>query len=330
MLCNAGVDRVDVTGETVNAGESALKMVERVRSRPWGIAVAALVGDEVEFAFDPGVDDVDDNSLFQIGSVTKTMTGVLFADAVERAEVSPETTVGHLLEFEGGAAEVTLESLATQHSGLPRLPPNLDVATVDRSDPYAAYELADLMSALRTIDVGPQKYEYSNFGFMTLGACLAAATRTPMHELLAVRLFSPLRMASAGCPPKEANRLPGYSGAEETPWWTTNLPGAGGVGASIRDMALYLKAHISPPAGPLGAAIAAAATVQAADGVAMGYGWVHQGGGWWHNGATGGFKSFVAFHQPTATAVALLANGDAADSLDAVGFRTLTEMISSL
>lgn len=304
-------------------------MVERVRSRPWGIAVAALVGDEVEVAFDRGVDHLDDSSLFQVGSVTKTMTGVLFAEAIERGEVTAESTVGTLLQFDGGASEVTLESLATQRSGLPRLPPNLDVAKVDRADPYAAYELADLVEALKAVEVAPTKYGYSNFGFMTLGACLAAATGQSMPDLLAERLFSPLRMVSAGCPPEETNRLPGYSGPEETPWWSTNLPGAGGVGASIRDIALYLRAHISPPGGRLGTAIGTAATVHASDGTPMGYGWVHQGGGWWHNGATGGFKSFVAFHRPTTTAVALLANGDQADSIDAVGFRTLTEMISS-
>lgn len=312
----------------MDAGESALKMVERVRSRPWGLAVAALAGDAVEIAYDRGDDDLDDSSLFQVGSVTKTMTGVLFADAVLRGELSAQTTVGALLGFAGGASEVTLESLATQGSGLPRLPPNLDVARVDRSDPYAAYDLSDLVQALREVEVGPATYEYSNFGFMTLGACLASATGHPMPDLLEERLFLPLGMTTAGCPPPETSRLPGYSGAERTPWWSTKLPGAGGVGASIRDLARYLRGHVSPPEGRLGAAIEIASTIHGGE-PARGYGWVHQGGGWWHDGATGGFQSFVAFHRPTATGVALLANSNHANSLDAVGFRTLTEMIAS-
>jgi CubicO group peptidase (beta-lactamase class C family) len=313
----------------METGERARTMVERVRSRPWGLAVAALAGGTVELAFEPGADAVDERSSFQIGSVTKTMTGVLFADAVQRGEVGEGTTVGSLLGFDGGAADVTLAALATQRSGLPRLPPNLDPAAVDPADPYARYALADLVEGLRAVDVGPPQHEYSNFGFMTLGACLAAAAGRSMGGLLAKRLFAPLGMTTAGCPPPEDGRLPGYAGADPTPWWTTALPGAGGVGASIADVAAYLAAHLEPPAGALGDAIRTATTVHAAGVPPMGYGWIHQGGGWWHNGGTGGFRSFVAFHAPSATGVALLANSGGADGLDAVGFLTLTEMIAA-
>jgi CubicO group peptidase (beta-lactamase class C family) len=312
----------------VELDEYAQTMVARVRSRPWGMAVAALAGGATHFAFDPGDDPIDERSLFQLGSVTKTMTGVLLADAVQRGEVTTATTVGALLGFEGGAASVTLGALATQHSGLPRLPPNLDVQGVDPADPYAGYTRSDLVEGLRATEVGPPLHGYSNFGFMTLGACLTAASGRPMGDLLHERLFTPLGMTGAGCPPPEAGRLPGYDGPVPTPWWTTHLPGSGGVGASIADVAVYLAAHLAPPDAPLGDAIRTASTIQHEGETAMGFGWVHQGGGWWHNGGTGGFRSFVAFHPPSSTAVALLANSGSAEMLDAVGFRTLTEMIA--
>lgn len=60
-----------------------------------------------------------------------------------------------------------------------------------------------------------------------------------------------------------------------------------------------------------------------------GLGWGYQGGGPWHNGGTGGDRSFVAFHRPTETAVALLANSGDAEIVDKAGFAVLTEMVRS-
>lgn len=60
---------------------------------------------------------------FEIGSVTKALTGLLLADAVDRGEVSLDTQVGEVIEElrSAPAAEVTLRELCTHTSGLPRL-----------------------------------------------------------------------------------------------------------------------------------------------------------------------------------------------------------------
>lgn len=311
----------------MDAGAGASLLVQRARARPWGLATAALVGDLTEVRLDEGDDALDEASLFQIGSVTKTMTGVLLADAILRQETTAAATLGEVLGLEGGAAGVTLGQLATQRSGLPRLPPNLDPSSVDQSDPYAAYTEDGLRQALAEVELGPGEHLYSNFGFMTLGLALAAVTGSPLAQLFRERIFEPLGMTSAGCPPAEQGRVTGYSGPAPTPWWTTQLPGAGGVGASIGDLCLYLRAHVDPPAGALGEAIELATTIHAQAPGPMGYGWAHQGGGCWHNGGTGGFRSFVAFHRPSRTAVALLANSAQAEMIDGVGFATLTEII---
>src|SRR5690554_5496180 len=59
----------------------------------------------------------------EIGSVSKGLTGLLYRDAVERGEVTPETTLGDALDRpEGSYASVTLGALATHTSGMPPLP----------------------------------------------------------------------------------------------------------------------------------------------------------------------------------------------------------------
>ena len=58
----------------------------------------------------------------EIGSVSKPLTGQLYVDAVARGEVTPDTRLAEVLPLAGSAAGgVTLGSLATHTSGLPRL-----------------------------------------------------------------------------------------------------------------------------------------------------------------------------------------------------------------
>jgi D-alanyl-D-alanine-carboxypeptidase/D-alanyl-D-alanine-endopeptidase len=314
----------------MEAAEAVGLLIERVRSRPWGLAVSAMVGNEADCGVEPGDDPLSDASSFQIGSLTKTLTGVLLGCSVVRGEATLDTTVGDLFDQAGTAKEVTLGALATHRSGLPRLPPNLNLETVDHHDPYASYTEEDLIAALAMIESPVAgRFEYSNFGFMLLGLLLGRITGTPYARLVRERVFEPLAMSSAGCPPPDGQRLPGYAGADRVKWWTTRLPGAGGVGMSIRDLTTYLQAHLDPEGHPLAQPMLMATTIHARLASPAGLGWTHQDGRWWHNGATSGFRSFAAFHRPTRTAVALMANSGTVDSLDGVGFRTLNQLIVS-
>ena len=64
----------------------------------------------------------DEHRPFETGSNGKTMTGMLLGDAVERGEISLEDRLDRWVpELAGAAAgELTLESLASHRSGLPR------------------------------------------------------------------------------------------------------------------------------------------------------------------------------------------------------------------
>lgn len=317
---------------TLTASDAAASAVNRLRSQPWGLAVAVLAGDETELLLDFGEEKFDEDSYFQIGSVTKTMTGLLVADAVVRGEISLDASVGSILaDSAGNCAKVTLLDLVTQHSGLPRLPPNLRVENFDRKDPYASYTEANLIGALRLVDEPTRSYGYSNFGFMLLGLLLARVTDSTYAELVKARVFDTIGMTNAVCgTPPEQERLPGYDGSSRTPWWTTQLPGAGtgDIAMGIKDLSQYVVAHLAPP-DSMARAIDLSLHEHAEGPPVMGLGWLHEGGGHWHNGGTGGFHSFVALHGPTRTGIALLANSHDAEALDKVGFSVLTELVRS-
>ncbi|MFN2609899.1 MAG: serine hydrolase domain-containing protein, partial [Actinomycetota bacterium] len=215
---------------SVKASVAAESAVDRIRSRPWGLAVAVVAGDETSILLDQGDDKFDEDTYFQIGSVTKTMTGLLLADLVVRGEVSLDATVGSVLGAETGVCgPITLLELATQNSGLPRLPPNLRHEDIDEANPYSSYSEAKLIEALGRVDQLKPGYAYSNFGFMLLGLLISRISGSSYAELAKQRIFDPLGMKAVCGIPRDEERLPGYEGSSQMPCWTTQLPGAGGI-----------------------------------------------------------------------------------------------------
>ena len=64
----------------------------------------------------------DETAVYEIGSITKTFTSALLADAISRGEVTADTRLGDLLPVRGApVADVTLAELASHRSGLPRV-----------------------------------------------------------------------------------------------------------------------------------------------------------------------------------------------------------------
>ena len=86
---------------------------------------------------------IEEHSVFEIGSITKVFTATLLArdGAARRAGARPtrlETSCQPACRCRRAAGgKITLADLATQTSGLPRLPANLEPA--DEADPYVDY-----------------------------------------------------------------------------------------------------------------------------------------------------------------------------------------------
>jgi CubicO group peptidase (beta-lactamase class C family) len=229
------------------AGDAELAALAREAlgpDRP-ALAVAAVTRDDTRTAVFGATPD----TRFEIGSITKGLTGLLFADMIARGEVAPTTTVGELLPVHGPLAGVTLEQLATHRSGLPRVPggPAQLVrgwwGALTAADPYprTTAQILDAAadSALDT---------YSNLGFAVLGAALAAAADRPYPQLVTERALVPLGMVGATVPtaPDELgpqDLLGETSGGRRAcPWAGAGMAPAGGVRADVADMARLARA----------------------------------------------------------------------------------------
>ena len=84
---------------------------------------------------------VKSDSVFEIGSISKTFTALILAQMVEQNLVRLDEPVRELLPPKIVAkpvgTEITLLDLSDQHSGLPRMPDNF--ARADPNNPYADY-----------------------------------------------------------------------------------------------------------------------------------------------------------------------------------------------
>ena len=281
------------------------------------------------------------SSLLQIGSVTKTFTALALAVAVDRGELSLDTPVSDVvpgLPTSGSGAAVTVGQLASHTSGLPRLPPGLRrAAMADRGDPYRSFgepQLAAALPATRLRGDPGTRYRYSNYGAGLLGAALASAAGMPFDELIARRITGPLQLPDTVVelrPEQEERRVAGHSwrGRRVPDWHLGALAGAGALWSTAEDQLAFLRAHLHPDGTALAPALRLVQQPRFTVGkrLRIGLGWHLSPLGprgrmaVWHNGGTGGFRSFVAFLPESDVGVVVLANS--VRSVDGLGSRLL-------
>jgi CubicO group peptidase (beta-lactamase class C family) len=268
---------------------------------------------------------------FEIGSISKAVTGLLYSDAIERGEISADSTLGDLLALDDcPAASVTLASLSTHRSGLPGLPPSMQPVrrTIDLwrrgTNPYGE-TLEELLEQVREVEVGAPRPRYSNLGFQLLGHAIASAAATTYRELVRARIVEPLDLRDTYVPATPEEVRPGaVEGSDRTgrprqPWTGEALGPAGGIRSSITDMARLTGAIIDGSAPGLGALVPAA---RFAGRTQIGAGWIVIEGKNFeltlHNGGTGGFRSWIGIDRASGKGAVVLSA--TTPSVDRAGF----------
>jgi D-alanyl-D-alanine-carboxypeptidase/D-alanyl-D-alanine-endopeptidase len=310
----------------------------RVAAGTYQTLVFGIVdGDKSEVAAFGKLDDdkaPDGDTVYEIGSITKTFTATLLAQSVLAGRVTLDTPVAQLLpDFQipsRDGMEITLGELGTQHSALPRLPSNLQPK--DAGDPYADYDAAKLKAFLAGYQLPRDPgttYEYSNLGFGLLGYALAQSERTAYGALIDQRILKPLGMTSSGTVFSDAMRAhlaPGHNnrGSAAKNWNIDALAGAGAIHSTANDMLRYLKANMGVDRSPLAEAMKLAQQPRSdmTKTMRIGLAWMTTRKGIiWHNGETGGYRSFIGFTADGRHGVVVLSNTDA--DPDDLGFAAL-------
>ncbi len=203
---------------------------------------------------------ITQNHLFEIGSVTKPLIGLLFAKLHLSGELSLYTRIGDILADvrSDDIARITIREILTHTSGLPRLPINLNPS--NRLDPYADYTKSNLYEGLKGLSLGEKKYCYSNLGFSVLGEVLFAHRKQALESILTDEIFNPLGMNDSFLSLSDkrmGNLCEGHlSDLSILPPWNMGIfSAAGEVKSSIRDALRFARAYVYPEATPFPEAI---------------------------------------------------------------------------
>jgi len=284
----------------------------------------------------------DENSIFEIGSISKVFTSILLARLDEEKKIDLNDPIKNFLPYSvkvpsRNKQQITLFHLATHTSGLPRMPNNFAPANPD--NPYADYSVEQLYEFISNHqlqrDIGV-RYEYSNYGAGLLGHILALHTGMTYEALIEKEITAVLGMDNTGLilTPEMKERLArGHSGGIQVPNWDIpTLAGAGAIRSTCRDMVQFLKANMGLTKTPLFTAMKKTHEPRHEAGSSS----MHVGLGWhirsgdnstiiWHNGGTGGYRTFAGFVNEKQKGVIVLTNSNT--SADDIGFHILDPTI---
>lgn len=283
------------------------------------------------------------DTIFEIGSITKTFTGLLLAQAVVEGRTTLEAPVAPLVGLPagsplGGEAPVRLVHLANHTSGLPRLTNDMKKQPgYDAAQPYQHHDWRMISAFLGRVKLKglPGEHEdYSNLGFAVLGRALVIllgdgdiaetgeippeVRQSAYGRLVAERICRPLGLKDTALAVTDPTRFaPGHDeeGNPVPPWIMGDWAPAGGLRSSVRDLLTYLETHLRPLPGQEDVVRQVLTKTHTQGREAVGLGWQMTGlkdGRQlvWHNGGTQGSSSFCGFVASRKLGIVVLSNSD--------------------
>ncbi|WP_037569001.1 serine hydrolase [Phaeacidiphilus oryzae] len=284
---------------------------------------------------------VGEDSLFQIGSVTKIWTTTLLMQLVEEGRLDLDAPVADVLpelrlSDPQARKQVTVRHLLTHTSGI-----DGDVFTdTGRGDDCLERYVEQLASAAQNHPLGAT-FSYCNSGFVLAGRIVEKLTGTTWDAAVRERLCGPLGLRHTTTLPEEALRFRTAIGhdaggdGEPRPVPAWGLPRSSGpaglITASAADVLAFARVHLAGGLAADGGRVlsrrsAEAMTAKEVDlpdthtlGDSWGLGWIRFG---WdghrvigHDGSTIGQSAFLRLLPEEDLAVTLLCNGGSAQDL---------------
>ena len=279
----------------------------------------------------------DKHTIYEIGSISKTFTGVILAELAKKGKVKLDDPLQKYLP-DGVKAPtrngeyIRLFQLSNHTSSLPRMPDNFSPA--DPSNPYADYSEEQLYEFLKghelSRDIGSE-FEYSNYAVGLLGHVLANSQDMTYEELMVASIADPLGMKNTRIvftPEMKSNMAIGTNnGREVSNWDIPILAGAGAIRSDVVDMLKYVSANMGLTKTQLYPAMKMAHENTVGEDLpqVVGLGWTtHEADTSeiiWHNGGTGGYRAFAGFTSDGKTGVVVFTNSSL--GVDDIGFHAL-------
>ena len=205
----------------------------------------------------------NDQTLYEIASLTKTFTGTLLAKAILDNKVGLNDDIRKYLpdsypnlEFNG--QPITFRNLVTHTSGLPNMFPNRPGMFVNANWDELPFEINKLQAGFTRkqfleelhkakLDTVPgNKFSYSNAGANLIGYCLERMYEKPYEVLIRTYILKPLKMDHTYIGISKENRQfiakgLNANGIEMPARVEKELKAEGGIISTLDDMIKYMQ-----------------------------------------------------------------------------------------
>ncbi|WP_299291196.1 serine hydrolase [uncultured Mucilaginibacter sp.] len=275
----------------------------------------------------------DANTIFEIGSITKTFTATLLAYFVDQGKIKlTDPITKYLPDFAAENVllkEVSILMLSNHTSGLAPLPDNFETGNFNPINPYQNYTRNQLFAYLKTcklISKPGEVYAYSNMAVGLLGIILERISGQTYEAMVKTIICKPLNLESTkeyllSNQKEHFVKVYNTDGNETLTWDFDALQACGSLRSTANDLLKYANANMKVENNDLSKAFQLTHQITFNKNPKVGLGWhimnINGDEYLWHNGGTGGSRSFLAFNSVKKTAIVILSNS--AESVDPVG-----------
>lgn len=168
-------------------------------------AVLVTKGNEIVYKKGFGLANVEwditnqTDTKFRLASITKQFTAMLIVQLVAENKLSLEEPIStYMPDYpKKNGDQITLHHLLTHTSGMPSYTsmPNYRDLMVQ---PFKPMEIVQLFADLELEFTPGETFQYSNSGYVLLGAIIEEVTGKSYEEVLQERIFTPLKMDNSG------------------------------------------------------------------------------------------------------------------------------------
>jgi CubicO group peptidase (beta-lactamase class C family)/D-alanyl-D-alanine dipeptidase len=199
-------------------------------------------------------------TLYRVGSVSKSLTGLAVLQLVERGLLDLDAPIGRSLpDFRPKnpfPTPITARQLMSHRSGLVREPPIGNF--IDPDQPSLAETVRSLNQTTLVFEPGTRT-KYSNAGVAVLGVAVEKARQRPFEQAMRREVLGPLGMADArfGPAPELADGLMWTLDGRTfpAPKFALGIAPASDLSASVLDLGRFLQAVFAEGRGPGGAVV---------------------------------------------------------------------------
>ena len=275
-----------------------------------------------------GVDNdtpIDENTVFETGSITKIFTTLLLTRMVEEGYLNLDDPIqkffpDHVKIPTYNGVEITLEHLATHTAGFKYMPDNFIMK--DMYNPFVDYTVELLYVFLNEYELSYEpgtQYYYSNVCIGLLAYILSEVSGLDFDTIVYEKLLKPLDMQHTKVrltPEMEKNYATAHIRDKKVSHWEVkSFYGAGGLRASVKDLARFVEGHLGFHHSEIDDLLAKATESRAHQDdpyLDVGHEWnisfKYQPEIIYHGGATGGHQLFLGFCPTTKKGIVVCSN----------------------